>query len=78
MDEVPVACRWSPSGRPRAGNLGSLPVEPAHHLYWNRDGVPIGGQFAARYGGDAMLFRLAAQLDKARPWADRRPPVTAS
>ena len=46
-------------------------------LYWNRDNIPIGVQFAARYGGEATLFRLAAQLEKARPWADQRPPVHA-
>ena len=46
-------------------------------LYWNRDNIPIGVQFAARYGGEATLFRLAAQLEKVRPWADRRPSVHA-
>jgi amidase len=44
-------------------------------LYWNADGLPIGMQFAGRYGDEATLFRLAAQLEKARPWADRVPPV---
>jgi amidase len=42
-------------------------------LSWSRDGLPIGVQFAADFGAEATLFRLAAQLEKARPWADRRP-----
>jgi amidase len=42
-------------------------------LYWNGAGLPIGVQFAARYGDEATLFRLAAQLEAARPWADKHP-----
>jgi Asp-tRNA(Asn)/Glu-tRNA(Gln) amidotransferase A subunit family amidase len=44
-------------------------------LHWSEEGLPIGVQFAARYGDEATLFRLAAQLEQARPWADRTPPV---
>ena len=44
-------------------------------LWWNADGLPIGAQFAARCGEEGLLFRLAAQLERARPWFDRRPPL---
>jgi hypothetical protein len=46
-----------------------------HDLHWTADGLPIGVQFAARYGEEAVLFRLAAQLEQARPWFHRRPPL---
>ena len=46
-------------------------------LYWNAGGLPVGVHFAARYGEEATLFRLAAQLEEARPWTHRRPPVSA-
>lgn len=47
-------------------------------IYWNDDGLPIGAHFVGRFGDEATLFRLAAQLEQARPWADRRPPVSAT
>jgi amidase len=46
-------------------------------LYWNGEGLPIGVQFAARFGDEATLFRLAAQLEEARPWFNRQPPINA-
>ena len=45
-------------------------------LYWNADGLPIGVQFAGRFGDEATLFRLAAQLEQARPWAGRWPTLS--
>ncbi len=42
-------------------------------LHWSADGMPIGVMFSGRFGEDATLFRLAAQLEKAKPWAGERP-----
>ena len=44
-------------------------------LFWNTDNLPIGVQFIGRYGEEAMLFRLAAQLEEARPWNERQLPL---
>jgi amidase len=46
-------------------------------LFWNAAGLPIGSQLTARFGDEATLFRVAAQLEAARPWRDRRPPIFA-
>jgi amidase len=45
-------------------------------LYWNGDNLPVGVHFIGRFGDEATLFRLAAQLEAARPWAGRKPPVS--
>ncbi len=44
-------------------------------LHWSPDDVPIGVQFIGRPAGEAELYRLAGQLERAQPWADRRPPM---
>lgn len=44
-------------------------------LQWSADGLPIGVHAIGPPAGDALLLRLAAQVEAARPWADRRPPV---
>jgi len=42
-------------------------------LHWTDDGLPIGVMFSAGFGEEALLLQLAAQLESARPWAERRP-----
>jgi amidase len=44
-------------------------------LWWNRSDVPIGVMLTTRLADEATLFRLAGQLEKARPWSHRRPPA---
>lgn len=47
-------------------------------LYWNADNLPIGVHVVAPFGDEAPLFRLAGQLERARPWFDRAPPTPTS
>ena len=56
----------------RLANFTGLPVMSVS-LHWTEGGLPIGIQFIGRFGDEATLFRLAAQLGKARPWFQRRP-----
>jgi amidase len=55
-------------------NLTGLPAISVP-LHWSERGVPIGVQAIGPPAGDALLIRLAAQLEGARPWAQRRPPI---
>jgi amidase len=45
-------------------------------LFWSDDGLPIGVQLIGRPADEATLLRLSAQLEEARPWAQRRPPLS--
>ena len=64
FDYMPYTALFNGTGQPAM----SVP------LHWNGAGLPVGLQFVARFGGDALLFRLAAQLELAQPWFERRPP----
>jgi amidase len=56
-------------------NLTGLPAMSLP-LHWSDAGVPIGVQAIGPPAGDALLLSLAAEIEAARPWADRRPPVS--
>jgi amidase/6-aminohexanoate-cyclic-dimer hydrolase len=64
---IPGTSMFNMSGQPAM----SVP------LAWNEAGLPLGMMFAARFGGEATLFRLAAQLEQQRPWKDKKPPICA-
>jgi amidase len=65
---VPFTPIFNTTGQPAC----SLP------LHWSENGLPVGVQIAGRFGDEATLFRLASQLEQARPWAGKRPAVHAA
>jgi amidase len=65
IDYVPFTPLQNATGQPSI----SLP------LHWSAAGLPVGVMFTAKLGDEATLLRLAGQLEQARPWADRHPPI---
>ena len=63
----PYTAAFNATGQPAA----SVP------LAWSAEGLPIGVHLAARFGADLELMTLCADLERARPWAHRRPPIWA-
>jgi amidase len=58
----------------QVANVTGLPAVSAP-LHWSAEGLPIGVQLIGRPADEATLIRVSAQLEQARPWRDRRPPV---
>jgi amidase len=58
----------------QVANITGLPAVSLP-LSWSDEGLPIGVQLVGRPADEATLFRVSAQLEEARPWRDRRPPV---
>ncbi|MFT4584003.1 MAG: amidase [Gammaproteobacteria bacterium] len=46
-------------------------------LHWTENNLPVGLHFTGRFGDEATLIRLAAQLEQACPWQQRKPPICA-
>lgn len=61
---TPWTSAWNVTGMPAV----SLP------LHWTPEGLPVGVMLAARPAEEELLLALAAQVETAAPWADRRPP----
>ncbi len=65
------------TGGSSGGSAAAVAAGMVAVAHWNEDNLPIGVQLLGRYGDEATLIRLAAQLEEARPWTQQRPPVCA-
>jgi amidase len=87
---APLGTFDSPPGEPLTAlfrSAGYVPFTPPFNvtgqpgislpLHWNEGGLPIGVQFVGRFGDEETLLSLAGQLERAAPWAGRRPAISA-
>jgi amidase len=58
-------------------NLTGVPAMSVP-LHWTPQGLPMGVHFLAGAGGEGVLFALAGELERAKPWFDRTPPLQGS
>jgi amidase len=64
-------------GYTQLANLTGAPAMSVP-LHWTPEGLPIGIHMSSSFGSEALLFRLAAQLEEAAPWSYRQPPALAT
>ena len=67
-DKVFEFIPWTPVSNATGQPAMSIP------LHWTPAMLPVGLHFIGRFGDESTLYRLAGQLERARPWFDRRPP----
>jgi amidase len=68
-------------------NVAVIPFTPANNttgqpalslpLHATAEGLPVGVHFVPAYGQEDVLIRIAAQIEQAQPWYDKRPPICA-
>jgi amidase len=75
VDEVAGASRRRLSTFTALANMTGQPAMSVP-LFWNTANLPVGVQFWGRFGEEAILFQLAGQLERARPWFNRLPAMT--
>ena len=69
LDELMSFIPFTPLANAVGVPSASLP------LYWNAEGLPIGVMLTGRFGDEASILRLSRQLETARPWNQRHPPI---
>ena len=69
IDRLMATIQFTPQFNATGQPAISLP------LYWNEQGLPIGIQLVAPFGREDLLLQIAARVEEARPWSDRRPPI---
>jgi amidase len=67
MGFTPLTASFNMTGTPAI----SLP------LAWSADGLPLGLMFGGKFGDEATLLCLAGQLERAHPWAHKKPALVS-